>query len=87
MKLVVSAADRRVLGVHIVGHGAAEMVQIAAIALTMGATKDDFDRTMRGASDRGRGAGHDAEGGRVTDLNSRGQGSLVDARPLRLRSS
>ncbi len=46
MKLVVSAADRRVLGCHIVGHGAGEMVQIAAIALNMGATKEDFDRTM-----------------------------------------
>ncbi len=46
MKLVVSAADRRVLGAHIVGHGAAEMVQIAAIALKMGATKEDFDRAM-----------------------------------------
>jgi glutathione reductase (NADPH) len=46
MKLVVAAADRRVLGCHIVGHGAGEMVQIAAIALRMGATKEDFDRTM-----------------------------------------
>ena len=34
------------LGVHIVGHGAAEMIQLAAVALRMGATKDDFDRTM-----------------------------------------
>ena len=50
------------LGVHIVGHGAAEMIQLAAVALRMGATKEDFDRTMAGASDRGRGAGHDAAG-------------------------
>ena len=34
------------LGVHIVGHGAAEMIQLAAVALRMGATKEDFDRTM-----------------------------------------
>ena len=46
MKLVVAAEDRRVLGVHVVGHGAAEMIQLAAVALRMGATKDDFDRTM-----------------------------------------
>ncbi|WP_297973313.1 glutathione-disulfide reductase [uncultured Amaricoccus sp.] len=46
MKLVVGAKDRRVLGVHLVGEGAAEMVQLAAIAVGMGATKDDFDRTM-----------------------------------------
>ena len=46
MKLVVAADSRRVLGCHIAGHAAAEMVQIAAIALGMGATKEDFDRTM-----------------------------------------
>jgi glutathione reductase (NADPH) len=46
MKLVVAADSRKVLGVHIVGHGAGEMIQLAAIALRMGATKEDFDRTM-----------------------------------------
>jgi glutathione reductase (NADPH) len=46
MKLVVDGGTRRVLGVHIVGHGAAEMIQLAAVAVRMGATKDDFDRTM-----------------------------------------
>ncbi len=46
MKLVVTKADRRVRGVHIVGHGAGEMIQLAGIAVKMGATKDDFDRTM-----------------------------------------
>lgn len=46
MKLVVNSTDRRVVGCHIVGHGAGEMVQIAAIALRMGATKEDFDATM-----------------------------------------
>ena len=34
------------LGVHIVGHGAGEMIQCLAIAVKMGATKADFDRTM-----------------------------------------
>lgn len=46
MKLVVSRDDRRVLGCHIVAEGAAEIIQLAAIAIKMGATKDDFDRTV-----------------------------------------
>ncbi|MBL4749476.1 MAG: glutathione-disulfide reductase [Amylibacter sp.] len=46
MKLIVSCATRKVLGCHIVGHAAAEMIQLAAVALKMGATKEDFDRTM-----------------------------------------
>jgi glutathione reductase (NADPH) len=45
MKLVVSKATRRVLGCHIVAPEAGEMIQLAAIALRMGATKEDFDRT------------------------------------------
>ena len=45
-KLVVEAGSRRVLGVHIVGHGAAEMIQLAAVAVRMGATKADFDDTV-----------------------------------------
>ncbi|MEL6576270.1 MAG: NADPH-glutathione reductase, partial [Pseudomonadota bacterium] len=45
-KLIVDKADRKVLGVHIVGHGAGEMIQLAAIAVKMGATKEDFDRTV-----------------------------------------
>jgi glutathione reductase (NADPH) len=46
MKLVVAADSRKVLGVHLVGHGAGEMIQLAGVALRMGATKEDFDRTM-----------------------------------------
>jgi glutathione reductase (NADPH) len=46
MKLVVAKASRRVLGVHIVGPEAGEMIQMAAIAVRMGATKEDFDRTV-----------------------------------------
>ena len=46
MKLVVATDTRRVLGCHIVGQGAAEMIQLAAIAIKMGATKEDFDRTV-----------------------------------------
>ncbi|MFN7056379.1 glutathione-disulfide reductase [Hyphomonas sp.] len=45
MKLVVRASDQRMLGVHVVGEDAAEMIQTAAIAVKMGATKQDFDQT------------------------------------------
>lgn len=44
MKLIVSQATRRVLGCHIVAPQAGEMIQLAGIAVKMGATKDDFDR-------------------------------------------
>jgi glutathione reductase (NADPH) len=46
MKLVVDGASDRVLGCHIVGEGAAEMIQTLGIAVKMGATKADFDATM-----------------------------------------
>jgi glutathione reductase (NADPH) len=46
MKLVVEGASGRVLGCHVVGEGAAEMIQMVAIAVRMGATKADFDATM-----------------------------------------
>lgn len=46
IKLVVSSATDKVLGLHMVGPDAPEIVQAAAIAMTMGATKADFDRTF-----------------------------------------
>ena len=46
MKLIVSQATRKVLGCHIVAPGAGEMIQMAGIAVKMGATKEDFDRTV-----------------------------------------
>ncbi|PYE85624.1 FAD-dependent oxidoreductase [Pseudoroseicyclus aestuarii] len=46
MKLIVSQETRRVLGCHIVADGAGEMIQLAGIAVKMGATKEDFDRTV-----------------------------------------
>ncbi|WP_372571037.1 glutathione-disulfide reductase [Ruegeria jejuensis] len=46
MKLIVSKATRKVLGCHIVAPGAGEMIQMAGIAVKMGATKEDFDRTV-----------------------------------------
>ena len=46
MKLIVEEETRKVLGCHIVGPEAGEMIQLAAIAVKMGATKEDFDRTV-----------------------------------------
>ena len=46
MKLIVAKDSRKVLGCHITGHGSGEMIQLAGIALKMGATKEDFDRTV-----------------------------------------
>jgi glutathione reductase (NADPH) len=46
LKLVVDAESDRVVGCHIVGEGAGEMVQLVGIAVKMGATKADFDATM-----------------------------------------
>jgi len=46
MKLIVEKNNRKVLGCHIVGHAAAEMIQLAGVAIKMGATKEDFDKTM-----------------------------------------
>jgi len=46
MKLVVDAASDKVLGLHMIGTDAAEIVQSLAVAITMGASKRDFDATM-----------------------------------------
>jgi len=46
MKLLVDGATDRVLGCHIVGDTAAEIVQAVAIAVKMNATKADFDATV-----------------------------------------
>jgi glutathione reductase (NADPH) len=46
MKMIVDRASDRVLGLHVVGPDAPEIVQSVAIAITMGATKADFDRTF-----------------------------------------
>jgi glutathione reductase (NADPH) len=46
MKLVVDKVSDKVIGIHIVGEGAAEMAQLLAISVKMGATKTDFDATM-----------------------------------------
>ncbi|MDB9446712.1 glutathione-disulfide reductase [Anabaena sp. CS-542/02] len=46
MKLVVDQSNNKVLGAHMVGNSAAEIIQGVAIALKMGATKADFDATV-----------------------------------------
>ena len=46
MKLITLANGGKVLGVHILGPGAAELIQMAAIPMGMNATKADFDRAM-----------------------------------------
>jgi glutathione reductase (NADPH) len=46
LKLITAADGGRVMGVHILGPGAAEMIQLVAIAFGMSATKADFDRAM-----------------------------------------
>jgi glutathione reductase (NADPH) len=46
MKLVTVGPEKRVVGVHVVGPGADEMMQGFAVAVRMGATKKDFDDTV-----------------------------------------
>jgi glutathione reductase (NADPH) len=46
MKLLVDGATDRVVGCHIVGPDAGELIQAVGIAVKMGATKADFDATM-----------------------------------------
>ena len=45
MKMLVEKKTDKILGIHIVGEGAAELIQVAAVAVKMGATKKDFDAT------------------------------------------
>jgi len=45
-KLVTVGRDEKVVGVHVIGLGADEMIQGFAVAVRMGATKADFDRTV-----------------------------------------
>ena len=46
MKLLVDGTTDRVVGCHIVGPDAGELIQVIGIAVKMGATKADFDATM-----------------------------------------
>jgi glutathione reductase (NADPH) len=46
MKLITAGADERIVGCHVIGDGADEMMQGFAVAIRMGATKKDFDDTV-----------------------------------------
>jgi glutathione reductase (NADPH) len=46
MKLLVDHATQRIVGAHMIGDDAAEMMQSIGVAMTAGATKADFDRTV-----------------------------------------
>ncbi|MCH7820448.1 MAG: glutathione-disulfide reductase [Proteobacteria bacterium] len=46
MKLITVGDDERVVGCHVIGDGAEEMMQGFAVAIRMGATKSDFDDTV-----------------------------------------
>ena len=71
MKLVVDAETDRILGCHMVGPDAPEMIQMAAIALKMGVDQGRVGRHLRRPSDGGGGTGHlaraDRADGRLSD--------------------
>jgi glutathione reductase (NADPH) len=46
MKLVTVGAEQRIVGLHVIGAGADEMLQGFAVAIRIGATKRDFDDTV-----------------------------------------
>jgi glutathione reductase (NADPH) len=46
MKLITTGANRKIVGAHVIGWGADEMLQGFAVAVRMGATKQDFDDTV-----------------------------------------
>jgi glutathione reductase (NADPH) len=46
IKLVTAGPERRIVGLHVIGMGADEMLQGFAVAIRMGATKQDFDDTV-----------------------------------------
>ncbi len=45
-KLIVSTTSRKILGCHIIAPDAGELIQMVGVAVKMGATKEDFDRTV-----------------------------------------
>ncbi len=45
-KLIVAGPEEKVVGVHILGLGSDEVIQGFAVAVKMGATKEDFDNTV-----------------------------------------
>ena len=45
-KLIVCAETRKVIGAHVIAPNAGELIQLIGVAVKMGATKEDFDRTV-----------------------------------------
>ena len=45
MKMIIDDSTRKVLGCHLIGPNSAELIQLAGVAIKMGATKEDFDKT------------------------------------------
>ena len=46
MKLITAGEHEKVVGIHVIGDGADEMMQGFSVAISMGATKEDFDNTV-----------------------------------------
>lgn len=46
MKLITAGAEERIVGLHVIGYGADEMLQGFGVAIKMGACKKDFDNTV-----------------------------------------
>jgi len=46
LKLIVDKKNNKVLGCHMIGENASEIIQMASISMMLGATKSDFDNTM-----------------------------------------
>ena len=46
LKLIVDSNTNKVLGCHMIGDNASEIIQMASISLMLGANKSDFDNTM-----------------------------------------
>ena len=46
LKLIIEIDTNKILGCHMAGESSAEIIQMASIAISMGATKNDFDNTM-----------------------------------------
>ncbi len=45
-KLIVTGPEEKVVGIHVIGLGSDEVIQGFAVALKMGATKEDLDNTV-----------------------------------------
>jgi glutathione reductase (NADPH) len=70
-KLVVEQSSQKIVGAHMLGNDAPEMMQGIAVKITAGATKADFDQTVGNSSHRGGGVGRDADQDRVAGVEAK----------------